>query len=146
MKKGMLSVSCGMLLMVISGLSQATEINLEGLHRNMGEQLFDGDILATGRIICRERHTGFHIQMNARQVEGRPGHYIVQGSKDTQSKLWVRLGGEGWSSPTGGGQQGIVRSGQEEQVIFDVMADGNQCAKPGEYIFSVSGKCLTSWE
>ncbi|EEV5734791.1 aggregative adherence fimbria II minor subunit AafB, partial [Escherichia coli] len=49
MKKGMLSVSCGMLLMVISGLSQATEINLEGLHRNMGEQLFDGDILATGR-------------------------------------------------------------------------------------------------
>ncbi|EHW2698611.1 aggregative adherence fimbria II minor subunit AafB, partial [Escherichia coli] len=91
MKKGMLSVSCGMLLMVISGLSQATEISLEGLHRNMGEQLFDGDILATGRIICRERHTGFHIQMNARQVEGRPGHYIVQGSKDTQSKLWVRL-------------------------------------------------------
>ncbi|EFD0983604.1 adhesin, partial [Escherichia coli] len=28
----------------------------------------------------------------------------------------------------------------------DVMADGNQWAKPGEYIFSVSGKCLTSWE
>lgn len=91
----MMRVTCGMLLMVMSGVSQSAELTLES-HGSRGGQLRDGEKLATGRIICREAHTGFHVWMNERQVDGRAERYVVQ-SKDGRHELRVRTGGDGWS-------------------------------------------------
>ncbi|HAO7354462.1 TPA: adhesin [Escherichia coli] len=131
----MMRVTCGMLLMVMSGVSQAAELHLES-RGGSGTQLRNGAKLATGRIICREAHTGFHVWMNERQVDGRAERYVVQ-SKDGRHELRVRTGGDGWSPVKGEGGKGVSRPGQEEQVFFDVMADGNQEIAPGEYRFSV---------
>ncbi|MBK0760873.1 adhesin, partial [Escherichia coli O25b:H4-ST131] len=46
----MMRVTCGMLLMVMSGVSQSAELTLES-HGSRGGQLRDGEKLATGRII-----------------------------------------------------------------------------------------------
>ncbi len=110
-----------------------------------GTQLRDGAKVATGRIICREAHTGFHVWMNERQVDGRAERYVVQ-SKDGRHELRVRTGGDGWSPVKGEGGKGVSRPGQEEQVFFDVMADGNQEIAPGEYRFSVGGACVVPQE
>ncbi|EFM3715489.1 adhesin [Escherichia coli] len=140
----MMRVTCGMLLMVMSGVSQSAELTLES-HGSRGGQLRDGEKLATGRIICREAHTGFHVWMNERQVDGRAERYVVQ-SKDGRHELRVRTGGDGWSPVKGEGGKGVSRPGQEEQFFFDVMADGNQDIAPGEYRFSVGGACVVPQE
>ncbi len=135
---------CGVFfLMFMSSLSQGAEINLYR-HISTSRELYDGMKLVAGRIICREAHTGFSIWMNVRQEEDRPGHYILPNSSDNRHELRVRLGGEGWSQRVGEETPGVIRFGQKEQAIFDVLSDGNQRATPGEYIFSVSGKCLIS--
>lgn len=141
MKKGIVSLSCGACLLVVSSLSAAAEINLVS-HRNTESQLRDGMKLATGRMTCRETHTGFHVWMNARQDGGRPEHYIVQNSKGIQHELRVRIGGNGWISSFGEAQRGIFRLGKEEQAIFDVIVDGDQKVIPGEYMLSISGECI----
>lgn len=142
----MMHVSCGMLLMVMSGVSQAAELHLESRDpQSRHGQVRDGAKLATGRIICREAHTGFHVWMNERQVDGRAERHVVQ-SKDGRHEMRVRIGGDGWSPLKGEGGKGVSRPGQEEQFFFDVMADGNQHIAPGEYLFSVGGACVAPWE
>lgn len=140
----MMRVSCWMLLMVMSGVSLAAELHLES-RGGAGTQLRDGAKVVTGRIICREAHTGFHVWMNERQVDGREDRHVVR-SKDGRHEMRVRIGGDGWSSLKREGQKGVSRPGQEEQVIFDVMADGNQRIAPGEYLFSVGGACVAPRE
>ncbi|HEC4831796.1 TPA: adhesin, partial [Escherichia coli] len=103
-----------------------------------------GMILATGRIICREIHTGFQIWMNDRQEGGHPRHYVIQNSKGNQGELRVRIGGNSWFSSLDEEWQGWIRLGKEKQVNFDVIVDGEQYIPPGKYIFSVSGKCMAS--
>ncbi|EEV7142231.1 TPA: aggregative adherence fimbria I minor subunit AggB [Escherichia coli] len=142
LKKSILPMSCGVLVMVMSGLLDAAEITLIS-HKTLGSQLRDGMKLATGRIACREPHDGFHIWINASQ-NGKVGHYIVQNNRETKHELKVKIGGGGWSSSLIEGQRGVYRQGEEKQAIFDIMSDGNQYSAPGEYIFSVSGECLIS--
>ena len=142
MRYRIMSLSCVVFLM-IGGLSQAAEITLVS-HRSTGSQLRDGMILATGRIICREIHTGFQIWMNDRQEGGHPRHYVIQNSKGNQGELRVRIGGNSWFSSLDEEGQGWIRLGKEKQVNFDVIVDGEQYIPPGKYIFSVSGKCMAS--
>ena len=129
MRYRIMSLSCVVFLM-IGGLSQAAEITLVS-HRSTGSQLRDGMILATGRIICREIHTGFQI-------------WMIQNSKGNQGELRVRIGGNSWFSSLDEEWQGWIRLGKEKQVNFDVIVDGEQYIPPGKYIFSVSGKCMAS--
>lgn len=83
MRYRIMSLSCVVFLM-IGGLSQAAEITLVS-HRSMGSQLRDGMILATGRIICREIHTGFQIWMNDRQEEDIRGIMLYKIVKETKA-------------------------------------------------------------
>lgn len=141
MKKSILTVLTGVVLMVSGGHAQAEELNIVP-HKGMTGELRDGMKIATGRIICREAHTGFHIRINARQQESRPGHYIIQGRRDSRHELRVRIAGEGWSPSVTGGQEGMVSYGQREQGVFDVVADGRQRVEADKYIYSVTGECL----
>lgn len=143
MKRRVLVMSGGVVLMVMTGLLQAAEMRLEAREKaGMSGVLRDGMRVMTGRIVCRESHTGFYVWMLNRQVEARPGHYIVQGRRDSRHEMRVRLEGDGWSPGGAEGQPGMVNTGPEEQAVFDVVADGGQHVAPDEYIFTVTGKCL----
>lgn len=50
----MMRVTCGMLLMVMSGVSQSAELTLES-HGSRGGQLRDGEKLATGGLSAGRR-------------------------------------------------------------------------------------------
>lgn len=126
-------------VMMMSGFSQAAELSLD-VRKSAGSELRDGEKIATGRIICREAHTGFYIRMNGREDEGGPGHWLIPGKHDSRNELRVRVDGEGWSVVTEG-EQRLVKVGTEEQTVFDVVADGRQRAGADEYILSVSGSC-----
>nr|MCD3710457.1 adhesin [Escherichia coli] len=65
-------VFSGAVLMTIGGLSQAAEVNLVP-QRGVTSNLPDGLRIATGRIVCREAHTGFHVWINAHPVGNRVG-------------------------------------------------------------------------
>ncbi|HBA3709468.1 TPA: AfaD family invasin [Salmonella enterica subsp. enterica serovar Typhimurium] len=131
----------GVVLMFVSWLSQAVEMNLDARNGMSGE-LRDGVRMATGRILCREAHSEFHIWMNTQQVENRPGRYIVEGKYNTRHKIRVRLEGDGWLSSAINASRDVIKVGSAEQAAFDVVADGNQSVAPDEYIFTVSGECL----
>lgn len=138
-KKNVYMFPVAMTLMVMSGFSLAAELNLNSLGGMSGE-LRDGAIVATGRIVCQEAHTRFHVWMNAREDEGRPGHYLVRGKRNSRHEIRIRLGGEGWI-PGSAGQQGIEFQGTDVQAMFNIVVDGRQHVDPDEYIFSVTGTC-----
>ncbi|HII2567949.1 TPA: AfaD family invasin [Escherichia coli] len=138
-KKNVYMFPVAMTLMVMSGFSLAAELNLNSLGGMSGE-LRDGAIVATGRIVCQEAHTRLHVWMNAREDEGRPGHYLVRGKRDSRNEIRIRLEGKEWV-PVPAGQRGVERTGTDTQVMFDVVADGRQHVDPDEYIFSVTGTC-----
>ena len=127
-------------MVMMAGVSQAAELSLD-VRKSAGSELRDGERIATGRIICREAHTGFYILMNARGDEGRPGHWLIQGKHGSRNELRVRVEGEGWSVITEG-EHRLVKAGTEEQVVFDVVSDGRQRAGADEYVISVSGGCV----
>ncbi|HFJ2168773.1 TPA: AfaD family invasin [Salmonella enterica] len=130
---------CLAFVMMMSGFSQAAEVSLD-VRKPAGSELRDGERIATGRILCREAHTGFYVWVNGREDEGRPGHWLIQGKHDSRNELRVRVDGEGWSVVTEGAQR-LVKAGTEEGAVFDVAADGRQHAGADEYILSVSGSC-----
>lgn len=140
-KKGNIyALLAGLAVVMMAGISQAAELNLDS-RGGMSGELRDGMKMATGRIVCREAHTGFHIWMNARQDEGRPGHYLIQGKQDSRHEIRVRLEGEGWSVEQER-QQEMVKPGTDDQAIFDLVSDGMQHAVPDEYVFSITGNCM----
>lgn len=141
MKKGIQAALSGAVLVFISAQLQAAELNMVPRH-GMNGDLRDGTKIATGRITCREAHTGFMVWMNARQSESTPGHYIIQGRRDDRHELRVRIGGEGWSESVTEGREGVVTHRPDEQAVFDVLADGDQHVSPDEYVYSVAGACL----
>lgn len=126
-------------MVMMAGVSQAAELSLD-VRKPMVSELRDGEKIATGRIICREAHTGFHIRMNAREDKGRPGHYLIQGKHGSRNELSVRLEGEGWSAVQEG-RKGMIKPGSGELAMFDVVSDGRQRAGADEYALSVSGNC-----
>lgn len=139
-KNGKAHVLPGCLVVVMmSGFSQAAELSLD-VRKSAGTELRDGEKIATGRIICREAHTGFYIRINGREDEGRLGHWLIQGKHDSRNELRVRVGGEGWSVVTEG-EHRMVKAGTEEQAVFEVVTDGRQRPGADEYILSVSGSC-----
>ncbi|EFA9626173.1 adhesin [Escherichia coli] len=123
--------SLTVVIVIMAGVSQAAELSLD-VRKSAGVELRDGEKIATGRIICRESHTGFHVWMNGHEDEGHPGHYLIQGKHGSQNELRVRLEGEGLKG----------MAGTTEQSVFDVVADGRQRAGADEYVFSVSGNCM----
>ncbi|EIT0571509.1 AfaD family invasin [Escherichia coli] len=129
-------------MVMMAGVSQAAELSLD-VRKSAGSELRDGEKIATGRIVCRESHTGFHVWMNGREDEGRPGHWLIQGRHESRNELRVRVEGEGWSTITEG-EHRLVKVGTEEQVVFDVVSDGRQRAGADEYVLSVSGGCVDS--
>ncbi|EEW0634986.1 adhesin [Escherichia coli] len=129
-------------MVMMAGVSQAAELSLD-VRKAMGSELRDGERIATGRIICREAHTGFHVWMNGREDEGRPGHLLIQGKHDSRNEIRARVEGEGWSAITEG-EHRLVKAGEEEQAVFDVVSDGRQRAGADEYVLSVSGSCVDS--
>ncbi|MUN05367.1 AfaD family invasin [Escherichia coli] len=131
----------GVVLIFVSSLSQAVEMNLDARNGMSGE-LRDGARMATGRILCREAHSEFHIWMNTQQVENRPGLYIVEGKYDPRHKIRVRLEGDGWLSSVLNEDQGVIKKDSAEQTVFDVVVDQNQSVAPDEYVFSVFGECF----
>ncbi|EHY5882437.1 adhesin [Escherichia coli] len=133
-------VFSGAVLMTIGGLSQAAEVNLVP-QRGVTSNLPDGSRIATGRIVCREAHTGFHVWINAHPVGNRVGSYIIQGKQGRGHELRVRIDGDRWS-PSVTKREGMVRHTQNEQAVFDVVADGKQHVVPDEYIYTVTGECL----
>ncbi len=141
MKKSMLAALTGTILVVLSGHLQAAELNIVPRH-GMNSDLRDGMKIATGRIICREAHTGFQIWINTRQLENSQGHYIIEGKRDDRHGLRVRIGGEEWSPSVTEGHEGSVSHSKNEQAVFDVVVDGNQHVTPDEYVYSVAGICL----
>ncbi|ENA4257774.1 adhesin [Escherichia coli] len=138
-KRNVYIFSVGMMLMVIAVFSQAAELNLNS-RGDVRSELRDGEIIATGRIACREVHDRFHIWVNTREDKRHPGHYLVRGEIDSLNEIRVRLGGKGWV-PASTGQGGMERPGGDSHVIFDVLVDGRQHVAPDEYVFSVTGTC-----
>ncbi|EPT7718396.1 AfaD family invasin [Escherichia coli] len=136
------SLMSGLAIVMMAGISQAAELNLDTRGVMSGE-LRDGTKLATGRIICREEHARFHIWMNARQDEGRPGHYLVQGKQGGRHEIRVKLKGDGWFAEQES-LPGMVKTGTDDQAIFDVVVDGMQHATPDEYVLSITGNCMDS--
>ncbi|EFD4923348.1 adhesin [Escherichia coli] len=130
---------CLAVVMMMAGVSQAAELSLD-VRKAMGSELRDGERIATGRIICREVHTGFHVWMNAREDGGRPGHWLIQGKHGSRNELSVRLEGEGWSAVQEG-RKGMIKAGSGELAMFDVVSDGRQRAGADEYVLSISGSC-----
>ncbi len=129
-------------MVMMAGVSQAAEMSFD-VRKSAGPELRDGEKIATGRIICREAHTGFHVWMTVRADVGRPGHYLIQGKHGGRNELRVRLEGEGWSAAQEE-QQGIIKPGSSELTMFDVVSDGRQRAGADEYVFSVSGSCTNN--
>ena len=121
-------------------MSQAAELELYP-QINKGGSLSDGVRIATGRIVCRDAHSGFHIWINA-QKAGDQSEYIIKGKTNSKHEIRVRLGGYGWTESKVKEQYGMVRSGTEERAIFDVFLDGEQYVDPDEYVLSVHGLCL----
>ncbi|HAX9772246.1 TPA: adhesin [Escherichia coli] len=141
MKKRILTAISSILIMTLSGVSQAVELELYPQH-NKGGSLSDGVRIAKGLIICRDVHSSFHLWMNTQKAGGQSGHYTIKGQTNSQHEIRVRLSGDGWSPSTGEDQNGMVKIGNDERAIFDVLLDGNQYVAPGEYIFTVRGLCL----
>lgn len=140
LKKGILTVLTSAVLVLISGALQAASLAIVPRNGVNGE-LMDGMKIATGQVICREAHTGFLVWMNAQHQENNPGHYIILGQKNDRHELRVRIGGEGWSPSVVEGHEGTANYSQNEQVVFDVVVDGNQHVAQDEYVYSVTGAC-----
>ncbi|HFW5409032.1 TPA: AfaD family invasin [Salmonella enterica subsp. enterica serovar Saintpaul] len=142
MKKSILAALTGAVLTAFSCHLQAAEVDIV-LHHRINSDLRDGMKIATGRIICRGTHTGFQVWINTHQLENSPGHYIIKGKRDDSHVLRVRIDGAEWSPSVTNDHEGAVRSySQNGQVVFDVVADGNQHVAQDEYIYPVAGECL----
>ncbi|EFA7448302.1 adhesin [Escherichia coli] len=129
------------LLLLLSGFSQATEMMLFPQYQK-GGALSDGTRMATGRILCRDSHSSFHVWMNAKKIEGRSAHYIIKGQRNSKNEMRVRLSGDGWSADATEDRNGVVKIGKDESAIFDILIDGDQNAAPDKYIFFLRGVCL----
>ncbi|HAY0106626.1 TPA: adhesin [Escherichia coli] len=141
MKKRILTAISSILIMILSGVSQAVELEIYPQHNN-GGSLSDGVRIAKGLIVCRDVHSGFHLWMNTQKAGGQSGHYTIKGQTNSQHEIRVRLSGDGWSPSTGEEQNGMVKIGNDERAIFDILVDGIQNVTPDEYIFHVKGECL----
>ncbi len=139
--KKIIPITSGFLLIALSVFSQAAEIELSLQHKN-GGSLSDGTRMATGRILCRDSHSGFHVWMNAQKAEVQSAHYIIKGQLNNQHEMRVRLSGDGWYPSTTGEHNGIVKIGRDENAIFDILIDGNQNLTPDRYTLSLSGVCI----
>ena len=138
-KKYVLSGGLAAVMVMMATVSQAAELSFD-VRKSAEAELQDGEVIATGRIICREAHTGFHVWMNTREDGGRPGHYLIQGKRGDRNELRVRLEGDSWSVVQDE-RKGMIKSGSDELAVFDVVSDGRQRAGADEYAFSVSGSC-----
>ena len=138
-KKHVLSGGLVAVMAMIATVSQAAELSFD-VRKPAGAELQDGEIIATGQIICREAHTGFHVWMSARENGGRPGHYLIQGKRGDRNELRIRLEGDGWSVVQEG-RKGVIKSGSDGLAVFKVVSDGRQRAGADEYAFSVNGSC-----
>ncbi|WP_396076090.1 AfaD family invasin [Escherichia coli] len=125
----------------LSGLLQAAELELSSLNR-MGGNLSDGTRIATGQILCRDSHSGFHVWMNAQKAGYQPEHYIIRGQLNSQNEIRVRLTGDRWSPSVDKGQNGVIRISADERAIFDILVDGRQNVEADRYILSLHGVCL----
>lgn len=131
-----------LMVMLMAVFSQAAELTLDS-RREISGELRDGTKIATGRIVCRDAHTGFHIWMNVCEDEGRPGHCLIQGKHDNRHEIRVRIEGVGWL----GAQEwkrGMVKNGTGEQAMFDVVSDGRQHVASDEYVYSITGNCTNN--
>ncbi|HBC0970021.1 TPA: adhesin [Escherichia coli] len=142
MNKKILTGVSSFVLTAILGVSQAAEVSLDVSYGNIrAGNVWDGARIATGRVVCRDSHTGFHIQMNAWREGYLSGHYLIRGKRDNRHELRVRLEGDGWYGAQDG-TQGMLKSGDGEMAMFDVVADSKQYVLADEYVFSVTAKCF----
>ncbi|EGN4670391.1 adhesin [Escherichia coli] len=129
-------------LLLISGGVYAEKLNIS-VQKILSGELLDETKIATGRIVCQNSHSGFHIWMTSRQEGNSSNRYIIQGKNDSRNEIRIKLDGYRWSSFMNGESQGIVRLGNESQSEFYILIDGNQSPVPDEYVFSVKGACIS---
>lgn len=141
MKKRILAAISSTLILILSGDLQATELELYPQY-NKGGSLADATRIAKGRIVCKNVHSGFHVWMNAKKAGEQPGHYIIKGQTNSQHEIRVRLSGDGWSPYVEKEGNGMVKTGNGEIAIFDILVDSDQNVVSDNYIFSLRGECL----
>ncbi|HBC9793591.1 TPA: adhesin [Escherichia coli] len=127
-----------LITIIMPSFLQATEINLYS-HDRFIHELRDGTKLVTGRIRCPEGYTAIHVWINSREDKG---HYFIQGNKNRQHEVKVRLEGDDWHPSTRANNRGIEKSNSSNQAIFYVVVDGKQQPVSDEYTFSISSSCL----
>ncbi|ELO4156176.1 TPA: AfaD family invasin [Escherichia coli] len=121
----------------------AAEMNLES--RMASERdLSDGDIIATGRVFCKENDISLVSLLNIQSTDDGLGNvYILQGKGRVANKLIVRIEGDGWHS-SGEIGKGIYKIQKNTSEQFHVVVNGRQRVNPDVYTIKASSVCSGS--
>ncbi|EEJ1196347.1 adhesin [Salmonella enterica] len=126
-------------VLLTTGRVWSAELTLD-MRQVVNGSLRDGEKLATGRLVCREAHSGFQVRLEAPTQGEAAERYIIRGKNNIRHELKVRPEGSGWHTVLGG--WGVKKTSTEEHVIFNIVADGQQEPVADEYVLQVTGFCI----
>ncbi|MEB7742506.1 invasin [Escherichia coli] len=108
---------------------------------HLSTQVRDGQLIARGQISSQAPHLGYRVRLDALKSGDAPDQYLITGKQNSQNRLRVRIGQDGWVPDAEEGN-GITRQTGEVQAGFDIVAQGNQTVPADEYQIKVWGAYL----
>ncbi|ELC8790632.1 invasin [Salmonella enterica] len=132
--------------LVILGSMQAqagddVDISLNGALKNISPQVRDGQLIGQGQISTQQPHSGYQVWLKAERVGEAPDRYVLTGVNNSQHKLYVIIGQNGWVPDTRSGT-GIIKQTGEVQARFDIVANGQQNVPADIYDITVNGRYI----
>ncbi|WP_421193997.1 AfaD family invasin [Aeromonas jandaei] len=107
-----------------------------------GGYLKDGDLITDGKVLCTDGTARSRLWMASDYLSPDRDSYVVYQINNMRARLNVKLKGDGWSTSSvlAGG---IINNNAGVSTGFNIVANGDQYALPGDYILSVAGECFT---
>ncbi|MEX3136954.1 AfaD family invasin [Serratia ureilytica] len=105
-------------------LAEAPQLTLQVRSGQTAGQQVDGTLLAQGTVTYPGGHNGFRVWSDA-TLNGAPQRYTLNGQRNSNHRMNVRLVGRDWQPDTERGQGIVLRTG-DYSVGFSVEVDGNQ--------------------
>ncbi|WP_345830779.1 AfaD family invasin [Erwinia sp. HDF1-3R] len=143
-----LILSCGL----VASPAQSAEAPWLMLKMSAGLQagkIMDGTRIGQGAVVSRDGHSGFQVwcESGCLSFEGLSPRYVLTGTQNARNQLRVRLQPAQQEPPAGDvSLRGMVLRTVDEQLKFDVLADGEQKVNPDSYTLEIKSVLLAAEE
>lgn len=108
-------------------------------------KITDGTRIGQGIIVSRDGHGGFHVwcESGCLPRDGQGARYVLTGKQNSRNQLRVRLQPAQQEAVAGDSpQRGMVIRSADEQLRFDVLADGEQQVKSDSYTLEIKSALM----